>query len=195
MDYYYSRYFSPNSESTTTLKSLPALHKKRNSNSGASGVSRKHSIKKINSGELLPHKKSGPIVNMKTTFSGGRLNRNSFRPSMPGKDSYVKNIFSNSKDSWMLNEGLVSSGKNKLTGNASFSSLKKKKEPSSSKPPGESNLTPSWKSKTKLPVKIFESNKNNWNSKNCKRSWERSTSRSGQFMTSGKPGEKGSWWN
>jgi hypothetical protein len=168
MDYYYSRYFSSNSESTKTLKSLPGLHKKRNSNSGGPGVSKKHSIRKINSGELLLHKKTGPLVNMKTTFSEGKLNRNSSKLSTPGKDSSVKNISSNSKDSWMLSEGPASSGKNKSTGNASFSSLKKRKEPNSSKHPGESNSTPSSKSKTKSPVKTFASNKNNWNSKNCK---------------------------
>jgi hypothetical protein len=89
---------------------------------------------------------------------------------MPGKDSYVKNIFLNSKGSWMLNGGRVLSEKNRLTDSASFSSLKKRKEPSFSKPPGESNLTPSSKSKTKSLVKTFALNKNNWNNKNCKRS-------------------------
>ncbi len=168
MDYYYSRYFSPNPESTKTSNSPPDSPNKRNSSSGDPGVSKKPSIRKTNSEDLPLPKNSGLIAIIKTTSSGEKPNRNSLRPSMPGKDSFAKSIFLNSRDSWTLKGGHASSGKRKPTGSDSFSSLNKKNEPNYSKLPGGSSWTPNSKSKTKSPEKTSGSNKNNWSSRNCR---------------------------
>ncbi len=168
MDYYYSRYFSPNPESTKTSNLPPDSPNKRNSSSGDHGVSKKPSIRKTNSEGLPLPKNSGLIATIKTTSSGEKPNRNSLKPSMPGKDSFAKNIFLNNRDSWTLKGGHESSGKTKPTGSDSFSSLNKKNEPNYSKLPGESNWTPNSKSKTRSPARTSGSNKNNWSSRNCR---------------------------